>query len=245
MRGADAGALIWPRFRRGGPPLLFGLFAGGAVVCLIVTIFRALGWFTVGGVQFNPAYLARSGLFLLLDSLAEILLVCSLGFTLLRPRLGTWGAALLASLLFGLTHLWNPHATLGSCLAVAVVVGLPSCALYAFSRSFWAALGFHWTWNFLLGPVLGVIVAGHPRFGMLDSHLAGPDLLTGGLYGPEAGLVAVLLNGLVAAFLLQSAGRRTDAPRTPSAPSYAGLPNWVWSLLGVLGLAGLLLLFWR
>lgn len=98
-------------------------------------------------------------MFLLLSGLGEILLLCSLGFTLLRPRLGTWGAALLASLLFGLLHLWNPHATLGSCLAVAAVVGLPSCALYAFKGSYWGAFGFHWAWNFLLGSVFGVIVA--------------------------------------------------------------------------------------
>ena len=245
MRGSSAGVLAWPRLRKAIAALLFGLFVGGAVACLIVALFGALGWFTVGGIHLNPAYLAHSGSFLLLSGLGEILLLCSLGFTLFRPRLGTREAALLTSFLFGLTHLWNPHATLGSCLAVAFVVSLPSCALYVFTRSFWAALEFHWNWNFLLGSVFGVIVAGHPRFGVFDSQLAGSHLLTGGMYGPEAGLIAVVLNGLIASFLLNRAGGQAPEPGIPSAPSRAGLPNWAWSLLGVLGLAGLLLLFWR
>lgn len=235
--------MTWLRWGRGSAHLLLGLFVGGAVVCLIIALFGALGWFTVVGTHLNAHSLARSGLFLLLDGLAEILLLCSLGFTLLRPHLGTWGAALLASLLFGLTHRWNPHATVGSCLAVAVVVGLPSCALYAFTGSYWGALGFHWAWNFLLGSGFGVIVAGSPRFGVLDSQLAGPDLLTGGLYGPEAGLATVVLNGLAAALLLQRAGQW--ASQTPAAALHFGLPRWAWSLLGVLGLAGLLLLLGR
>ncbi len=121
-------------------------------------------------------------------------------------------AALATSLVFGLTHLWNPHATLLTALNVAVVVGLPACAVYLWARSYWAAVGFHFAWNLTLGPVFGMIVAGYPRFGLLASDLAGPDVWTGGLYGPEGGLIALLLNGMAALALLWATVRRASQP---------------------------------
>lgn len=109
---------------------------------------------------------------------------------------------------FRLPAFLEPHATGLTCLTVAVVVGLPACAAYAWARSYWAAFGFHFAWNLALGPVFGVIVAGHPRFGLLASELAGPALWTGGLYGPEGGLLALLLSGVAALALLWAITRR-------------------------------------
>jgi hypothetical protein len=48
-------------------------------------------------------------------------------------------------------------------------------------------------WNFTEGGIFGASVSGGQAQGWLASRLQGPDLLTGGAFGPEASLVAVLV----------------------------------------------------
>ena len=107
-------------------------------------------------------------------------------------------AVLAAALLFGLAHLAPVML-----LAVAASVGLPTLALFL-RHGFWAAFGWHLAWNLLLGPVFGVTLAGVRIIGWLDTDLSGPVFLTGGAYGPEGGLVACLVGGLLVGLLLRS-----------------------------------------
>lgn len=197
----------------------WGLLLGLGLVCAVLGVYTALGWFDVQGMQaVVPGvnvpddferwnFFARSVGWQVIQSLWEAAFLCLLTLGL-RRALPLPVAALGASLVFGLTHRWNPHATPLTCLNVAAVVGLPACAVYLWARSYWATFGFHFAWNLLLGPVFGVIVAGHPRFGLLASELAGPGGWTGGLYGPEGGLLALLANGAAALTLLWAATRR-------------------------------------
>ena len=71
-------------------------------------------------------------------------------------------------------------------------------------------MGLHTGWNFFEGTVFGFPVSGlgdFPR--IIDQAVNGPARITGGLFGPEAGLV------LLPALLL---GARTGLPVHPSAP---------------------------
>jgi len=60
------------------------------------------------------------------------------------------------------------------------------------------------------GGVFATSVSGGPKEGVIDVHFAGPDLLTGGSFGPEASLPAVVVctaAGIAFIILAKRSGR--------------------------------------
>lgn len=55
-------------------------------------------------------------------------------------------------------------------------------------------IGLHWSWNLFQGNVFGFPVSGKAGDGggILRITQTGPDLLTGGSFGPEAGVVGLV-----------------------------------------------------
>jgi membrane protease YdiL (CAAX protease family) len=123
---------------------------------------------------------------------------------------GFWLAAILISFGFGLVHGSNPgESPVG--LLCAGLAGL----LFAFSLwrtgALWWAIGFHASWDWAQSFLFGVADSGTAAAGhLLDSHPAGPLLLSGGATGPEGSLFVLpvlLLVALIIAFTLRgSAG---------------------------------------
>jgi len=187
------------------------LLSAGAVVGAL----RLAGLFRFRGLQAMPEgvtlshfpYLVRQLGWQLALSPAEVGLFFALPIWLLRRWLPLWITALVTLLLFGASHDARPHVTPLVLLSIAVVVGLPTLTL-SLVRGFWAAAGWHFGWNLLLGPVFGATVAGDDVFGWLDSTTTGAALWTGGLYGPEGSLTACLINGGLFGLLLWRVLRR-------------------------------------
>jgi hypothetical protein len=63
------------------------------------------------------------------------------------------------------------------------------------TRSLWFVAGLHTAWNFLQGPIYGFNISGSglTTESLLVPSIQGPELLTGGVFGIEASLIAVLL----------------------------------------------------
>ncbi|NTW02788.1 MAG: CPBP family intramembrane metalloprotease, partial [Oscillochloris sp.] len=95
----------------------------------------------------------------------------------------------------GVAHILNPEATLWGALAITIEAGILFGTAYMFTRSLWFVFGLHTAWNFLQGPVFGINISGSNLVheSLLIPSIQGPDLLTGGAFGIEASLVAVLL----------------------------------------------------
>ena len=131
-------------------------------------------------------------------------------FAVLRERFDARGALVVTSAIFGALHLPNAGATALSTAAVALagvflgLVRLSTGSLYAA----WAA---HLAWNLTLSFALRTPVSGIDLT-MRGYHVvdAGPDWLTGGAWGPEGG-VAAMLGMIVASWYMVRRMRREES----------------------------------
>ena len=77
------------------------------------------------------------------------------------------------------------------------------------TRALWVPIGLHIGWNFAAAGIFGTVVSGSdmPQ-GLLHGVTSGTDLLTGGDFGPEGSIYAVLACSLVTIGFLVLAHRR-------------------------------------
>lgn len=128
-------------------------------------------------------------------------------FRILSSWAGDAIALAVSAGLFGAVHAFNDGATAVSTLAIALEAGVLLVAAYLVTRRLWLPIGLHAGWNFTEGGLFGASVSGGRAHGLLASRFDGPDLLTGGRFGPEASVVAVVLC-LAAAIALFALARR-------------------------------------
>jgi hypothetical protein len=94
---------------------------------------------------------------------------------------------------FGLLHATNPHASAGSTLNIGVA-GLFLATGTLLTGELAIPVGLHIAWNFFQGNVFGFPVSGGDvrAATFVSIRQAGPNLWTGGAFGPEAGLLGLL-----------------------------------------------------
>src|SRR6202044_1080074 len=86
-----------------------------------------------------------------------------------------------------------PGATFLNAAAISVEGGVLLAADFMLTRRLWLCIGIHIAWNFTQGGIFSVAVSGGKSTGLLQSRMVGPDWLTGGTFGAEASVVAVLV----------------------------------------------------
>ncbi|MCU1243238.1 MAG: Abortive infection protein [Candidatus Acidoferrum typicum] len=122
---------------------------------------------------------------------------------------GTWIAVIISSAFFGAAHAFNPGATVTSSLAITLEAGVLLAAAYVLTGRLWFPMGLHAGWNFSEGSLYGLSVSGFTaKNALTQGSLTGPVILTGGSFGPEASVVAVLSCLGVAILLLRVAAKR-------------------------------------
>ncbi len=187
---------------------LLGLLAGAALFSSVVLVLWLAGSYHVTGTNpeadWIPAVLtAGIGAWVC----EEIWLRGAL-FRIVEEGLGTWWALAISALFFGALHIANPAATVWSSLAIAIEAGVLFALLYHVTRSLWPCIGLHAAWNVTQGTVFGIPVSGTEAHGWLVSTRTGPDWLSGGEFGAEASVVALLLCSCCSVVLLVIALRR-------------------------------------
>lgn len=130
-----------------------------------------------------------------------------------------WGAAagiVVSSLVFAAMHGANPNGSPVAALNLLLVAVF--LALYAlFEGGIWGVCAFHSVWNWAQGNLFGFEVSGTTaRWSMLlDLRETGPDLITGGPFGPEGGLAVTAVLVLGIAGLVLAARRRRPGAGVP------------------------------
>lgn len=191
---------------------------GGAVGVVLVGVPIAL-LFLLGAYElvlfrgFSPALWGVAGVLGIAAVLEELVYRCLL-FRVLERAWGTGVALAVQAVVFSLLHLGNiGHGSTGDVMAMLVSVtllGLLWAGLFVLTRNLWVVAANHAAWNFT------ILLSGVPLSGIedwralapIESRYAGPDWLTGGVFGPESSLLVIVSIAVPVVVLLRTAWRR-------------------------------------
>ncbi|MBM2623827.1 CPBP family intramembrane metalloprotease [Actinoplanes sp. LDG1-06] len=179
----------------------------GLFVTTLALIFACNGYRLHGGSFW--AMLATLGAMTGVAVLEELVFRGVL-FRGIEERFGTTPALVVSALLFGGLHFFNAEGTVWGALAIAVEGGLMLGAAYVLTRSLWLPIGLHLGWNFTESGIFGGTVSGTDGAmgGLLTGVPRGPAIISGGTFGPEASIFAVLVCGATAVLLLRRARKQ-------------------------------------
>jgi len=189
---------------------LYDILAGIGIAFLqmglIYFLLYNVGWLTFTGFawSFDPLNVVLKNillflaLFILVGWNEELL---SRGYHLQTIASGTnllWGT-IISSSIFGLLHIFNPGATWVSTLGI-FFAGLFLAYGYLRTKQLWLSIGLHIGWNFFEGVGFGFPVSGLDVYPLIRIQVTGPEIWTGGSFGPEAGLIvlpALIVGGIL------------------------------------------------
>ncbi len=186
-----------------------GILIGLVLFSVIVAVIWGLGGYRVVGYHDATVLLPATAV-AISSGFTEEIFFRGFFFRLTEKWLGTWAALGLSAFLFGILHIFNPNATLLAAVAIMLEAGIMLAAIYMLTRRLWMAIGLHAAWNFAQGGIYGIAVSGGAMDGLLRPDMRGPDLLTGGAFGAEASLPAIVVAtafGLVVLWLAYQRGQ--------------------------------------
>jgi membrane protease YdiL (CAAX protease family) len=198
------------RFDGAAKDLMLGVLIGLALFSAVVGVAALLGAYRIVGCCSTaqlPIVLLDSGI---TAAVLEELFFRGILFRWIEEFAGSWAALLVTALLFGLAHRANPNATWFSSFAIAVEAGILLGGAYMLTRSLWLPIGLHAAWNFAEGYFFDVPVSGMPEQGLVTAKLSGPVLLSGGAFGLEGSVIAVVIAGAVGVWFVWMALQRGE-----------------------------------
>lgn len=182
----------------------FGVFSVAVAAAAILGVYRIVGQGDASGLA--TALLASA----IFPAVSEELVFRGILFRWIEEWGGSWAALLVTSVLFGAAHLMNPHASMIAAAGIALEAGVMLGAAYMLTRSLWLPMGLHAAWNFAQGEIYDIPVSGTSVHGLVDARLCCNPLLTGGGFGLEASLIAIVVATLFGLWLLRLAIRRGE-----------------------------------
>ena len=190
---------------------VFGLALGAVLMAIIFGIEYALGFVEIRD-QFaisNPKYpfvvliLAQVLSFTFVGIQEEVfsrgyhLKNLSEGFNnskKISPKMAIFLSTFISSAVFGLLHITNPNASLISSFNI-FIAGFMLAAGFLLTKQLAIPIGLHISWNFFQGNVFGFPVSGtnSNSTSFLAIEQSGPEWFTGGAFGPEAGVIGLVM----------------------------------------------------
>jgi membrane protease YdiL (CAAX protease family) len=203
--------------------LLFGFGLTGLMMGIIFLVLWGLDWLQIESFAWQMeswGNVAASVLVMLIlfifVSWQEELLIRGYWLQNLSAGLSQSLGILLSSALFALAHWFNPNLDWMGMLGL-FLAGLFLAYGYVRTKQLWLPIGLHLGWNFFEGTLFGFPVSGQYQYQLIRQSVTGPDLITGGAFGPEAGLI------LLPVLLLGTAGiywyTRSRNPSRDSKPA--------------------------
>ncbi len=190
-----------------------GAVIAAVLMTLIVACVALLGGYSIsgwGGSSSLAVLLFGAGL---QAAFVEEIVVRGIIFRFLEEFGGSWFALAFSSALFGIAHYGNPNATVFSSLAIALEAGIMLGGAYMLTRNLWLAIGIHFGWNVTQGYIWDIPVSGGAVDGLVESRTSGSELISGGAFGLEASIVALVLATVFGVYLVYRAVQKGNVVR--------------------------------
>lgn len=185
---------------------VIGFLIGLALMSLVVFILYIFGFVSVNKNPNQPvgAFALMNVSIILLGWIiqggTEEILTRGWLMNVLGARYNLKLGLFISSVLFGTLHLFNPNVNYIAILNI-ILVGFFFGLYVIKTNDLWGACGIHSAWNFAQGNVFGFEVSGlNVSVGSIfDLNLTGNPVISGGIFGPEAGLCStfILICGII------------------------------------------------
>lgn len=200
-----------------GRNLLIGLIGGIGAAGIVL-----IGPLIVGAAELvpdpvhpaNPPAVAFLLFLLLLGASGEELLFRGYAFQITMQRLGVYATVVPVGMLFGIAHISNQSSN-GFSIFNTVLWGILLGYAYVRSGDLWLPIGLHFGWNAML-PLFGVNLSGF-TMGVTGyvMHYKVSGVWSGEGYGPEAGLLTLLVLPALGYYLHRAPVLRQPANLVP------------------------------
>ena len=185
-----------------------GIVVGAVLFVTTMLILALAGAYKVVGTN-SASVLVRPFLIAVSSAVFEEILFRGVLFRIIEQSLGSWIALSLSAVIFGGLHLLNENATLIGAVAVMLEAGVTLAAAFVLTRRLWLPIGIHFAWNFTQQGIFSSAVSGNAATqGLFQPVFSGPDWLTGGAFGVEASVVAMVVCGAVGVLFIRLAQKR-------------------------------------
>lgn len=173
-----------------------GLLIGLLMMSTVVFILYIFGFITIETKSLQPVGIAALLNILiiligwLIQGATEEIVTRGWLMNVLGARYNITVGLILSSVFFALIHSENPGINYVAMINI-VLVGILLGLIVINTGSLWVACGIHSAWNFAQGNIFGFQVSGNDVGvgSIVDLNLVGNEFITGGSFGPEAGMV--------------------------------------------------------
>lgn len=190
--------------------LAFGLILGAVSITLIFLLLYITGNVMLLNAWSEPEFSVFTLTFLLIFiTVAFFEEMFFRGFVMKimwERNFHQWVVYVASALFFSIAHGGNPNVSILGLINIALV-GLLFAYMFDVTKSLWLPIGYHLTWNYFQGNVFGFAVSGLTPHGIYQVDASvGNDVITGGAFGIEGGLMATIMIvlGFLATYLYQN-----------------------------------------
>lgn len=134
-------------------------------------------------------------------------------FRITEEKLGSITALIISGIIFGALHLINPHVTILSAICISII-GVLLSAAYMCYRNLWFPIAIHFAWNFTQNGIFGAITSGTEKTSsLLTTKIEGPEIVTGGKFGPEGAIQALIFCLILTIVMLRKLNKQNKMIR--------------------------------
>lgn len=177
---------------------LFGIVLATLSISIVMLVLYLAGYYQVISINSNILLLLFPLIAYTLTATLEELIFRGVLYRIVESKLGTNLALIISGSIFGFLHLSNEHATMVSVLG-AGIGGLIAGMMFSVTKRLWLPISFHAIWNFMQ-VFYGASMSGMDEFvpySLFQGKLQGPELMTGGLFGPENSIITITLTFII------------------------------------------------